>query len=240
MSAKFIPLMECVAFFLDQHDKSGADEDKAWGMAFRALELMYYNTVAEPKTVRVPLLPNKTAQFPSDYVQWCKIGILNERTELITLIVNDKLTKFKSTNPNRLELLTADVNDGIGSGYLSNVYLNSWDGIGYMPLYGAGYGLQNFGECSVDENNNLIIFAPDFKYDSCVIEYISCPEKDTDYKIDRRLREAVIAFIEWKFKLVNRTEFYAAYEEANRQINPFEIQKFEQIIREQNKFCIKF
>lgn len=240
MTAKYIPLMECVAFFLDQHDKSGADEDKAWGIAYRALELMHYNTTAEPKTVRIPLLSNKTAKLPADYVQWCKVGLLNERGELITLIINDKLTTYRDTHPNRLQLISADVNDGVGSGNLTNVYLNSWNGFGYAPLFGAGVGLQNFGECRVDETKKIIVFAPDFKYDNCTFEYISCPEKDHDYKIDRRLREAVIAFIEWKFKLGNRTEFYAAYNEANRQINPFEIQKFQQIIREQNKFCVKF
>jgi len=153
MSAKYIPIMEVVAQFLDEYDKSVGDEDKAWGMAFRGLELMHFNTAAEPKTVMLPILGNKTALLPSDYVNWNKVGIRGEDGKVLTLIINDALTEYKDLHPDRLSQITADVNNGS----YSNVWLNWWsDGI-YQPLFGLGYGVQNFGECRVDEKNNLII-----------------------------------------------------------------------------------
>ena len=235
MSAKYIPLTEIVAQFLDQHDKSGADKDKVWGLCYRALELMHYNTQAEPKTLRLPVLPNKIVQFPSDYIQWSKVGIMNSAGETVTLVVNNKLTKWADQSPNRLSLMVGDV-----QGYNPvSFWVNYWDGYGYSPLYGVGYGVENFGEFTIDERNELIVLNPDFKYQYVLFEYICAPEKDYDYKIDRRLREAVIEFVMWKYQLSTREEFYAAYAESRRMIDPFNIQTFNQVIREQNKFCLK-
>ncbi len=239
MSAKFIPIMECVSEFLDQYDKSMGDADKAYVIAFRGLESMHFNISAEPKTLRLPVNANMTVNFPDDYIQWCKIGILNSTGELITLRINNSLTTFKDDYPQRLSLLTADVDSSIGTGSLTEAYLNYWNGIGYAPLYGIGKGIQNFGECRVDEKNNLIVLGTDFKYSEVIVEYISCPERDNDYKVDRRLREPLIAFIAWKFRLDTDTNYYARLTESRRMIQPFNMQRFNQVIREQNKFCLK-
>lgn len=236
MAAKHIPLMEVVSQFLDENDKSIGDEDKAWGIAFRGMELMYYNTASEPKTVQMAVLPNKTVVFPSDYVQWCKIGLINEHGKVVPLIVNNALTTLASDMPNRLTKIQGNINND----YWGNeTWLNFWNGNMYTPLFGVGHGLENYGECRVDETNNIIILNPDFRHDSIVLEYISTPEKDYDYKIDRRLREPLIAFLNWKFKLGTRQDFYAAYIEGDRMMHPFEVQTFQQVVREGSKFCLK-
>lgn len=239
MSAKYIPLLEVVGDFLYQYNLTDGDTDKAWVIAMRGYESMFYNIAAEPKTVRLPVLGNKTVMFPADYVSWVKIGLLNENGEVITLRVNNSLSTFRDNNPNRLTLLTADVNNGINDGSFASAYLNYWNGIGYQPLYGVGYGIQEFGTCRVDETNNLIVLGTGFKYDSIILEYICCPQNDRGYKVDVRLREALITFIAWKYKLDTDTNYYARLIEARRMITPFNLQSFNQIIREQNKFCLK-
>ena len=158
---------------------------------------------------------------------------------MITLRVNNSLTTFKDNNPNRLTLLTPDVTDSLGTGTLANAYLNYWNGEGYTPMFGIGYGIQNFGECRIDETNDLIVLGTTFAYDSVLFEYISCPEKDPDYKVDRRLRLSLIAYLEWEFKLGTDTNFYGRLTESRRMITPFNLQTFRQVISEQNKFCLK-
>lgn len=239
MSAKYIPIMEVVAEFLLQYDKSDGDKDKAYIAAFRGLESMHFNIAAEPKTVRLPVLPNKTVMFPADYVSWVKIGILNTNGEVLTLRINNSLTTFRDDNANRLSLLTADASNSIGQDSFIGSYLNYWNGTGYQPLYGIGHGIQQFGTCRVDETNNLIVLGTNFKYDAVILEYISCPQRDTEYMVDRRLREPLITFIAWKFKLDTDTNYYARLTESRRMISPFNLQTFNQIIREQNKFCLK-
>jgi hypothetical protein len=239
MSAKYIPIKEVVAEFLDQYDKSEGDFDKAFVMAWRGYENMHYNTTAEPKTVRLPVQANKIVYVPADYVAWVKIGILNNNGEISTLKVNNSLTTFRDLHSNRLSLLSADINDG-WIGNMNAPYFNYFNNGLYQTFYGAGNaGVVTFGDCRVDEENNVIVLDPNFGYSSIMFEYISSPKKDSDYLVDVRLREALIAFIAWKFKLDSRENFYAAQVEARRMIKPFKMQTFEQVIRENERMTLK-
>ena len=239
MSAKYIQLKEVVAEFLDQYDKSIGDADKVWIIAFRGLEDMHFNISAEPKTVRLPINGNNTVTLPADYVAWVKIGIMDNLGQVSTLRINNSLTTFRDNNPNRLDLLTADVNSGWGGSNLNMPFLNFYYNGVYTPLFGIGGGLIQFGECRVDEKNNVIVLPSDYRFDSLLLEYISCPERDDDYMVDRRLREPLITFIAWKLKLDTDTNYYARLVEARRKITPVHLQTFNQIIRENQKFCLK-
>lgn len=240
MSAKYIPLKEVMAEFLDQYDKSMGDADKVWILLFRGLESMHFNISAEPKTVRLPKNGNQTVTLPADYVSWVKIGVMDNLGQLSTLGINNALTTFRDNNPNRLELLTPDIQSGWGGLDNGNVpFLNYYYNGVYTPLFGVGGGLIQFGECRVDEKNNIIVLAPDYQYNDVLLEYISCPEKDGDYMVDRRLREPLITFSAWKLRLDTDVNYYARLTEARRQIIPVHLQTFNQIIRENQKFCLK-
>lgn len=232
--AKYISLKSCVSMFLDENDKSIGDMDKAWILAFRAMDKLGYAMVYEPKTIRIPKNGNQTVTLPSDYRSWSKIGILTDNGEVSTLKVNTALTTFKDTNPNRLSQINGDVGDGLPLLTVNSFYLNYYYNGMYMPLFGVGGGLIQYGECRVDEGNNVIILAPDFRYDSIILEYLSSPQMDGDYQIRDTLKEAVIAFIKWKMKLGTREEFYAEAVEARRTLpgKKFNLQTINQILRE--------
>lgn len=239
MSAKYIPLKEVVAECADQYEKSIGDFDRMWILGMRGLEQMHFNISAEPKTIRIPVNGNKTATLPADYISWVKIGLIDQNGQVSTLRINNALTTFKDNNPNRLSLLTADVNNGWLGNIENSPFLNYYqDGL-YTPLFGIGGGLIQFGECRVDEKNNIIVLPPDYRFDDVLLEYVSCPEKDDDYKVDRRVREALITFIAWKMRLDTDTNFYARLTEARREIKPLHLQYVSQIIREGGKFCLK-
>lgn len=240
MSAKYEPIQTVVAFYLDQYDKSGGDQDKCYLLAYRGLENMHYNISAEPKTVRLPVLQNTdTAVLPADYVSWVKIGLLNNVGEISTLKINNALTTFRDNNPNRLSLLTPDLNDS-WAGNIDAPYLNYYNNGTFQTLFGAGQaGLVQYGSCRVDEVNNIIILPPNFEYSQLLFEYISSPQRDTDYLVDVRLREALIAWIAWKCKMDTRENYYAALTEANRIIKPIKMQSFQETIRRNERFILK-
>lgn len=234
MSAKYVSLKVCVSFFLEQYDKSIGDFKKAWRLAFRAMDQLNYQIADEPKTVRLPVGANKTVPFPSDYRRWIKIGILNSTGEVSTLRINNALTTFKDNNPNRLAKINGDINDSIPFLTSNTFFLNYFYNGSYMPLFGVQGGLIQYGECRVDETNNVIILSPDFQYDSIILEYMSCPQMDGDYMIVDSMKEAIIAFIGWKMKLAPREEFYAAAVEARRTLpgKRVDLQTINQILRE--------
>ena len=238
MSARYEPLKTVVAYFSDEEDKSEGDQDKHWLLGFRALSLMHYNIAAEPKTLRLPVNGNQTVYFPPDCVTWVKIGIETNNGGFSVLKINNGLTTFQGNSPYRIDGLTPDVCDG----WLTpnSPFLNYWNNTGYQTMFGVGQaGVATFGECRVDEKNNVVILSPNFHYKSILFEYISSPEKDSDYLVDVRLREPIIAFIKWKTKTGTRQEFYGAFLEARRMIKPVRMQSFQQAIRENERFTLK-
>lgn len=238
MSARYEPLKTVVAYFSDEEDKSEGDQDKHWLLGFRALSLMHYNITAEPKTLRLPVNSNQTVYFPPDCVTWVKIGIETNGGGFSVLKINNGLTTFKDLNPSRIDGLTPDITDGwLTSG---SPFLNYWNNGSCQTMFGVGQaGVATYGECRVDEKNNVVILSPNFNYSSILFEYISSPEKDSDYLVDVRLREAIIAFIKWKTKTGTRQEFYGAFLESRRMINPLRMQTFQQAIRENERFTLK-
>jgi hypothetical protein len=236
--AKYEPLKTVVAYFLDQYDKSEDDQDKFWLIAIRGLEKMHYNVSAEPKTLLLPVEANQIAYFPPDCVTWVKIGLRNERGEINTLKVNRALTKYRSDMPNRLEGLTPDIVDGLTSN--NSPFINYMNNGNYETLFGVGQaGIITHGECNIDEDKGIVLLSPSFQHKNILFEYISSPEKDDDYKVDVRLRESIIAFMEWKADLKPRALFYAEATEARRIIKPVRTQTFNQTIRENERFTLK-
>lgn len=232
----YIPLKQVVSYFLDQHDKSMGDFDKAWVMAFRALVALGFQISFEPVTVRLPVEANKTVKFPPDCISVTKIGVLNNVGEVSTLRINNALTTYRDTNPNRLNQLTPDVQTAIPNMLTVPYFLNFYNNGLFYNLFGVGGGLLQYGSCRVDEKNRVVILDTDFQYSSIIFEYISSPEKNGDYAIQIQLQEAVIAFIEWKFKLNTDQNFYARTIEAQRTLpgKKVSLQTINQVMREPN------
>jgi len=239
---QYTPIMECVSMFLDQYSKSDKDRDKAWIMAFRGYRVMGFAASWEAKTVRLPVNGNLTVTLPSDYITWTKIGVLNASNEVSTLKVNNALTKLKDTNLNRQDYLTPNVPTiNFANIALNPFYLNYYFGNWYTPLFGLGSGLVQFSSISVDEKNNVIVLDPSYPFADLILEYISSPEKDGDYKIETCLAEAIIAFIEWKFKVGTEQNFYARFKEGRRSLpkKRFTLQEANQAIRENAGYKLK-
>lgn len=238
---KYIPLKMVTAFFSDEQDKSEGDQDRYWLLGLRALVELNFEISAEPITYRLPLNGNFTVNFPAGCLSWTKIGILNNEGEISVLRVNNGLTNWRDTNPNRLELLTPDINDAttnlVNSPYFFNYYYNG----GYCNLFGAGNGLVTYGSFTVDDKNELVILPFDFKYDHIMFEGIFSPQRQEDYMVPLALNEAIIAFIKWKLKLGTVDDYTREVIKARRRMpkKKVTLQGINQVIRESNSMKLR-
>lgn len=233
---KYVPLKTVVSYCIDETHQSMGTFDELWVLGFRALVDLFLDITAETITVRLPVATNKTVLFPVDYISWVKIGILNNNGEVSTLKINTALTNYADTNPNRISKLSSDITDSFPSLLNNPYYLNYYYNGQYQPLFGVGGGLVQYGECKVDEQNNLIILSPEFRFDSIILEYISSPEKNGDYQVLTSCQEAIIAFIKWKSKQGTRDEYYAEKINARRRMpkKRVNLQNINAVIRESN------
>lgn len=231
---KYTPLKVIVDLAADELNKSDGDTDQMWILGLRGLLKLNQQISAEPKTVRLPVNSNKTVSFPPDCLTWTKIGLLNSHGEVVTLKINNGLTTYRDLNPNRIEDLTPNVNDSIGSLAYAPFYLNYYYNNGYYNLFGVGGGLIQYGECKVDEANRVVVLPPNFQYQNIIFEYISNPERNQDYMVLSVLTEAIIAFIKWKMNVGSRADFYAEATEARRTLpgKKVTLQSINQFLRE--------
>ncbi len=237
----YTSLKSVVAMTLDANGKSDGDQDQAWIIGLRALTDLNYEFSAQVMTVRLPKNANQTVSFPAGVLSWTKVGLLNEHGQTVTIKINNSFTKWRDLNPNRLELLTPDVDNSITALSGVNIFLNYYYNGNYCNLFGAGNGLIQYGECRVDEQNRVIILSPDFKYDHVLFEYMSAPQKEEDYIVPTALQEAVIAFIEWKLKIAPREMYIAAKTEARRRMpnKKVTLQQINTVIRESNAMKLR-
>jgi hypothetical protein len=238
---KYTPLKTIVSYCMDANNMSEGDQDKIWLIGLRALVDLNQSIAAEPKTVRLPKNGNQTVTIPADCISWSKIGLLNADGEMVTLRINNGLTTFRDDNPNRLENLTPNINNSISALAGANIFLNYYYNNNYCNLFGLGNGLIQYGDCRVDEANQVIVLNPEFRYDNIMLEYISSPQKDDEYKVLTVLQEAIIAFIEWKLKLAPRELYYAAATVARRSLpgKKVTLQQINQVIRESQSMKLR-
>jgi len=235
------PLKTVVAYFQDANGKSDGDQDKAWLLGLRALTDLNYEFSGQIQTVRLPKNANQTVSFPAGVLFWTKVGLLNESGQTVTIKINNSYTKWRDLNPNRIELLTPDVNNSIEALTAAPLFLNYYYNGNYCNLFGVSNGLIQYGECRVDEENRVVILSPDFPYDHIMFEYMSAPQKQDDYMCPTALQEAVIAFIEWKLKLAPREMYIAAKVEARRRMpnKRVTLQQINQVVRESNSMKLR-
>lgn len=238
---KYTPMKRIVAYWLDENNKSEGDFDRAWIMAFRAWVKIGLQMAFEPTTFRIPVnTGNMTVPLPAGYLNWTKIGVINGSGEVSALKINTSLTFWRDNNPNRLTNISPDVPDLDVSMYLqSPFFYNYYFGSVYSPYFGIGGGLVQYSDVRVDEVNNVIVLDPQYPFPDILLECLVSPQMNNDYQIQTCCQEAVISFLNWKFKLGSRADFYSELIEARRNLKPITLQEIQQAIRENHKYALK-
>ncbi len=232
---KFTKLKTICAYALDEMSKSGTGNmDKAWLFAFRGLMDIGFEISFEPQTFRLPVLGNKTATIPAGSLGVTKVALLNENGELVALKTNNALTKWNDLNPNRLGLLTPNINNSIDDISNPSWFFNYYNNGNYYNLYGVRTGIVTYGACTIDEKNGVIVLDPNFQYDNVMVECIIAPQEDNDYMIETCLQEALIEWIKLKFKMGTQDDYTRAVIKGRRRLQNKKVNlaTVNQVIRE--------
>jgi hypothetical protein len=251
-TAKWVCLSEVIYQYIDQARLSNADYRRLWTIGVRGVEEMGMDVYGTTKTVKLAINANKTVTLPSDYIGFSKVGIFNQKGEVSTLRRNKNLSSYKITQTDRL---TSNTDNSTGNTYRLQdlAFVNYFDGARYVNIFGTGSVLNAAGEFDVDEEQGLIYLDNEYGYDYVVLEYLSSPADDADYKIPVQIRESVLAFIAWKDiehlplgrraslgdKQLRRKEYYNQKRNANLRENPVMLWDANEVIRMGSKLVAK-
>lgn len=195
----YISVDSCITDYLNESDQSVNRYFKAWHIAFRGLEYLGLDFFYRVKSVKLPINANFTVTLPADFLNWCKVGILNDNGAIVTLKENNNMTTYADLLPDRIEK-TNDA-DSLWLQGGQGIWNNLWTGgYGYTPVFGVPSGEPFVGEFKVDIDNGVIILNQNFQRDYLMLEYVSSPIEGQDYYLPVQFREALIAWLWWKDK----------------------------------------
>lgn len=251
-TAKWIGLSEIIYQYIDQARLSNADYRRLWTIGVRGVEELGMDVFATKKTAKLAVNANKTVTLPSDYIGFSKVGVFNESGEVASLRRNVALTSYKILQSDRT---SSNTDNTTGSTYRLQdlAFVNYFDGARYVNIFGAGAVLNAAGEFDINEEEGLIYLQNDYDYDYVVLEYMSSPADDVDYRVPVQIKEAVLSFIAWKDiehlplgrraslgdKQLRRKEYYNQKRLANLRENPITLWDANEVIRMGQKLVAK-
>lgn len=198
-------LRQIIAQFLDSADQSSHQFRRLYNIGVRGCREFNLDITGQFKTVLLPVNPNKTVTLPQDYLTYSKMGIVNERGEIITFTKNEQLSQYHAIYTQQVER-----NEGVPElttigNYVAPLpypylYSNYWNGGTSYNLFGLNSGTANITEFDIDEGAGVILLNQHTRYEEMLLEYLSdgYDELADDYKIDVRAEEAFICYLRWK------------------------------------------
>lgn len=256
-------LRKIVAQFLNSADRSHHEFARLYNIGVRGCENEFQLDIQGTfQTVLLDVQTNKTVQLPVGYVNYSKIGIVNEVGEFVCLKRNDQLSNYHAIYYDQ-----ANRNAGVptidtfsnpflptgNTGYNYGYWYNFWQLGTSFNLYGLPSGTATIGEYKIDIGANLIILNPEFCYPQVLLEYLSdgYNENDDDYMIDSRCAEAMLSWIRWQGSIDQPKKYplslVATYErsywnekrKSRMRMNSFNLAEMNDIIRRASNLTAK-
>jgi hypothetical protein len=258
-----VPIRKIVSQYLNSADRSDHEFVRLYNIAVRGCENEFQLDIQGTfLTVLLDVEPNKTVQLPVGYVNYSKVGIVNQVGEFVCLKRNDQLSNYHAiyyTQANRNAGVPSINNFSnpflpVGStGYAYSYWYNFWQLGTSFNLYGLPSGTATIGTYKIDIGANVIILNPDFTYPQVLLEYLSdgYNEEDTDYMIDSRCAEAMLSWIRWQGSIdqpkkfspslvaMYERQFYNQKRLARMRMNPFNLAEMNDIIRRSSNLTAK-
>ena len=104
-----VKLSDCVMMYIDESKQTTREFRRLWALAFRGLTDIGLDVSWTPKTTLINVNANLTADVPTDFIDWVKIGVFNSLGEVATLRVNEQLTTYRDNVSTRLTDIQSEV-----------------------------------------------------------------------------------------------------------------------------------
>jgi len=192
----WIPIDECINSYIDESEQSVHKFFKLWQLSFRLMTDLGLDFFYQIKSVKLPINPNFTVDLPSDYLQYSKIGVLNDLGEIIPLKYNDKLTTYAEFSSDRFQKTQDNTLFNIFQ-FNTPIWYNFWTGNSFSTLYGMPSGAPFVGSFKIDNNAGVILLNETFQYSYLMLEYLAEPQQGQQYYIPIQFKEAMIAGLAW-------------------------------------------
>lgn len=251
-----IGLKQIIAELIDSKDSGSHEFRRLYNIGVRGIREFNTDIVGSFSTKLIDVNANKTVTLPDDFISYSKVGIINEKGEIVTLRLNNQLSTYndahnlKDARFDGVPKVTAITNPSIPYSY-PYIYYNFFISNQSYNLFGIAGGGQNMGDYKLDEECGVIVLGAGFQYEKVLLEYLSdgmdCDAND--YMVDTRASEALLAYVRWKSALdapkkygqgiirEYKAEYKSERLKSKMRINKIVMSDFEDIQRITNKLA---
>lgn len=209
-----IPLKKIVAEFLDSADQSSHQFRRLYNIGVRGMREFNLDVTGTLKTEVLDINANKTCELPCDYLSYSKIGVLNDKGEVLCFKRNDQLSNYNQFNfdmTNRSEgaPMVTSIGNWTNPTSFPFFFYNYWMGGTSYNLFGLNSGTADLGNYKVDEEAGIILLDSRVSFSQIVLEYIADGQDSEcgDYMVNPKAEEAFICYLRWK----NATDLYKKF-----------------------------
>ncbi len=250
---QWIQIDEAINSYINRSEQSNHKYFKLWHISFDWMNQVGLNVFYAVKAVKLPVNANLTVTLPADYLQYSKVGVLNQQGEIITMGVNSKLTTAFDLQPTRLQQ-TQDNTINTQLNQQGVWWYNVWNnGNGYSNIYGLPSGSPFIGSFKIDNANGVIVLSENFSYPYVMLEYTASPLPGGDYFIPVQFKLALISYLAW-MDIINipskthvqnskvgmrRHDYFQELERAKMQYDPVNLPDLYEWHLEMMRLCVK-
>lgn len=236
MANNYIPISQVVNDFvitLDGDDYvSNASDNTIRSFALRGVREMGFDMLKVVRSLKLPVSSNNTVDFPEDYIDWTKVGVvgsdglvyvlgenknLNYSQEYVVDGSGNRVDQNGDGVTDRVDSKTAtnsgspSVGSSISDGMESHIFRNFIHNNNQGALYGMGGG-KYYGEFRVNPDQNRIEIESNSSISEVVIEYVADEARSSNPRVHVYAEEALRSFI--YYKMVERKSSVPANEKA--------------------------
>lgn len=193
----YIELEEIINDYLNESEQSNHKYFKLWHICFRAMTELGLDFFYQIKSVKLPIQANLTVPLPPDYLQYSKVGVLNNAGEIIALDYNNNLTTYSDLQPQRIEQ-TQDNTLQLPILGTTPIWYNYYNNGANTNFYGLPSGAPFLGSFKIDTANGVILMSENFGYPYVMLEYVASPSDGANYSVPIQFKEAMISYLRWK------------------------------------------
>lgn len=193
---QWVSIDDCINAYLSRSEQSNHKYFKLWHLCFDWLNQVGLNSFYAVQAVKLPVNANLTVTLPANYLNYSKVGVLNQQGEIIPMGFNSKLTTSFDYSPTRIE----QTQDNTISTQLNEQgvwWYNVWNGGGYSNTYGLPSGAPFIGSFKIDNANGVIVLSENFSYDYVMLEYVASPQPGGEYYLPVQFKLALISYLAW-------------------------------------------
>lgn len=196
---EWIDLDSVINDYLSRSEQPNHKYKKIFDIAFGGMEQLGLDFFYKIKSVRLPVLGNKTFQIPGDCLKWTKVGYFDGMGGVVPFAYNGNQSSFAGLLSTRLDKNVSLFDAGGFYDPYSSVFYNYNDGSGgtVVNIYGTPGGAPFAGSFSISDG--FVLLDAGFSYSYVCFEYVANPGGSGEqYYIPVQFREALIAWIGWQ------------------------------------------